>query len=512
MKPPSRLRRVCLVSLLGLCIFSAIAVVITRAWLSPLAKRKIIGVLEQNYQSRLEIHSLTVSLFPHPRAVGDALAFRSHGRTDIPPLITLRRFEAQTSWMNLLRAPRRVTAVQLQGLEIRISRGSKKPDVDSSKRSQKQPKPSFFIEKIVADGTQLEIFPKKANKQPLRFDIYRLTLTSVGADRPMRYQAQLRNAKPPGLIRASGDFGPWQAGEPGQTPVTGRYEFSNADLGVFKGISGKLASTGGFRGVLEQIEASGQTEVPDFTVKAGGHAVNLKTTFEATIDGVNGDTRLHPVTGYFGQTVVIANGGVSEVPGSKGKTVSLDAVVENGDLADVLRLGVKSDPPPMRGRISFHSKIVIPPGDRDIAEKLYLKGQFDIESGKFTTPAIQQKVSALSEHGSGRPKGNGQSDVISNLSGKFVLDDGVITFHGLTFRVPGATIRLTGTYGILTEQLDFRGTATLDAKLSETTTGVKSFLLKALDPVFKTNKAGAVIPIRITGTRQDPSFGLNLKG
>src|SRR5215470_8926474 len=195
MKPRSRLRRIWFISLLGLCIFSAIAVLITGAWLSPLAKREIIGVLEQDYQSQLEIGSLTVSLFPHPRAVGDALVFRSRGRTDIPPLITLRRFEAQTSWINLLRAPRRITTVQLQGLEIRISRGSKKPDGDSSKISQKKPKPEFLIEKIVADGAQLEIFPKKANKQPLRFDIYRLTLTSVGADRPMRYQAQLRNAK-----------------------------------------------------------------------------------------------------------------------------------------------------------------------------------------------------------------------------------------------------------------------------------------------------------------------------
>src|SRR5215471_19439774 len=157
MKPRSRLRRGCLISLLGLCIFSAITVLITKAWLSPLAKREIIGVLEQDYQNQLEIHSRTVSLFPHPRAVGEALVFRSHGRTDIPPLIRLRRFEAQTGWIDLLRAPRRVTTVQLQGLEIRISRGRRKPDGDSSKISQKKPKPEFLIEKIVADGAQLEI-------------------------------------------------------------------------------------------------------------------------------------------------------------------------------------------------------------------------------------------------------------------------------------------------------------------------------------------------------------------
>jgi len=43
------------------------------------------------------------------------------------------------------------------------------------------------------------------------------------------------------------------------------------------------------------------------------------------------------------------------------------------------------------------------------------------------------------------------------------------------------------------------------------TTGWKSFLLKALDPFFKKHNAGAVIPIRVGGTRDNPSFGLRLK-
>jgi hypothetical protein len=58
--------------------------------------------------------------------------------------------------------------------------------------------------------------------------------------------------------------------------------------------------------------------------------------------------------------------------------------------------------------------------------------------------------------------------------------------------------------------MEFHGTAKLEAKLSETTTGFKSFLLKAVDPFFKKKDAGAVIPIKITGTREKPSFGLDL--
>ena len=74
--------------------------------------------------------------------------------------------------------------------------------------------------------------------------------------------------------------------------------------------------------------------------------------------------------------------------------------------------------------------------------------------------------------------------------------------------MPGVRISLNGTYGLLDERLDFQGTARLDAKLSETTTGIKSFLLKAIDPLFAKKNAGAVLPIKISGTRSRSSFGL----
>jgi len=50
----------------------------------------------------------------------------------------------------------------------------------------------------------------------------------------------------------------------------------------------------------------------------------------------------------------------------------------------------------------------------------------------------------------------------------------------------------------------------MQAELSQTTKGIKSFLLKALDPFFKKKHAGAVVPIKITGTYGHPSYGLSL--
>ena len=57
--------------------------------------------------------------------------------------------------------------------------------------------------------------------------------------------------------------------------------------------------------------------------------------------------------------------------------------------------------------------------------------------------------------------------------------------------------------------LDFTGTLLMDAKISETQTGLKRLLLKAVDPLFKKDGGGSAIPIKIGGKRSDPAFGLD---
>ena len=78
------------------------------------------------------------------------------------------------------------------------------------------------------------------------------------------------------------------------------------------------------------------------------------------------------------------------------------------------------------------------------------------------------------------------------------------------FTVNGAGVTLAGHYAMRGEQLDFTGQLRLRAKISQTTTGFKSFLLKAVDPFFRKQGAGTVLPIRISGSVQKPEFKLNL--
>ena len=159
-------------------------------------------------------------------------------------------------------------------------------------------------------------------------------------------------------------------------------------------------------------------------------------------------------------------------------------------------------------RENVRTKIVIPPGHRDVVDKLILARVRCLECSLKVS--IQDKVETLSR-GQGETDDNeSDGDVASNLKGSFQLKDGVMEFSEISFGVPGALIQLHGTYGLRSEEIDFHGTARMEAKLSEMTTGFKSFLLKAVDPFFKKGKAGAVIPIKITGTRKQPAFGLDL--
>jgi hypothetical protein len=82
----------------------------------------------------------------------------------------------------------------------------------------------------------------------------------------------------------------------------------------------------------------------------------------------------------------------------------------------------------------------------------------------------------------------------------------------LGFAVQGASLRLDGTYNLDSTAVDFHGNLLLQAKLSQTTTGAKSFFLKAADPFFKGKNGGTDLPIKITGTKDHPTFGLDKGG
>jgi hypothetical protein len=471
---------------------------------NPYLRQKAVEMLGEKFHAEVELKDFHVHLFPGARIEGSGLTLRHQGRTDVPPLISIAEFSAEAGILGLLGKPWKIQQIKLKGLTIQIPPPAERIHEDWSKARDIP----ILIHEIVSDDAELRLLPKSADKDPHVFAIHHLVMHSVGLHRPASFNAQLTNAVPPGEIDTAGSFGPWSPDDPGQTPLSAKYTFDKADLGVFKGISGILSSQGKFGGVLEKIEVEGTTSTPDFTVSTGGHPVDLETTYSATVDGTNGDTLLHPVTARLLNTVIVANGGVVKSPDKKGKVIDLDVVVEQGRIEDLMRLAIKADKPVMTGAVKFHTKFNLPPGPQDLADRLNLDGKFDVAKAEFTNPEVAEKIQTLSRKGQGEPENEDAGSSVSELTGNFRLDNGVINFRGLTFSVTGAEVALNGIYGLDKENLDFHGKLRMQAKLSQTMTGAKSFLLKAFDPFFRKN-GETELPIKITGTREHPSFGLD---
>ena len=98
------------------------------------------------------------------------------------------------------------------------------------------------------------------------------------------------------------------------------------------------------------------------------------------------------------------------------------------------------------------------------------------------------------------------------MKGHVSLRNGIATFSNLSFGVPGALAQMQGTYNLISEKIDLHGTLKTEAEVSKTTHGIKALMLKVLDPFFKNKPSGYLAPVKITGTYDHPTFGLDLGG
>jgi hypothetical protein len=367
------------------------------------------------------------------------------------------------------------------------------------------------IEEVLVRNARLIILPKDKAKVPLRFDIHDVRLESAGKDVAMKYTAVLTNPKPPGEIHSTGVFGPWAVGEPSDTPLGGEYRFDNANLGIFKGIAGILRSTGKFEGTLSSITARGEASVPDFRLKRAGNPVPLTTSFEVLVDGTNGNTELKPVVATLGSTRFTTTGFVVKHDGDTRKTIFFKASMPAGNLRDVLMLAMKGSPI-MEGTIKLNTTIGIPPLAEKVKEKLLLDGTFEVTIGKFLRSRIQEKIDALSHRSQGKTKNEEIDAVVHRMSGEFKMVDESLTFRTLAFAIPGAAINIGGVFDMAADKLDFHGALMLDAKVSETQSGWKRWVLKAVDPFFSKRGAGTFLHIKVVGSAADPQFGLDPGG
>jgi hypothetical protein len=240
--------------------------------------------------------------------------------------------------------------------------------------------------------------------------------------------------------------------------------------------------------------------------------VPLHTEFHAVVDGTSGDTYLDPVKATLLHSSFTAKGSVVRVQNPGGHDIELDVVIDHARIEDLLKLGVRTDPPVMTGPVEMKTKLSLHPGDADVADRLKLAGNFHVFPAYFSNQKVQGRIDSLSLRTQGKLKeaqDQAEEKVPTDLRGVFALKDGSLSFSLLHFLIPGTHVDMTGDYSLDGRTFDFRGTARLDAKLSQMTTGWKSILLRPVDRFFSKDGAGTEVPVKITGTEAEPHFGLD---
>jgi hypothetical protein len=497
-------------SLIGVIVAAAILTVISLKQLEPRLRDWVISTLSNSLESEVQLGEVHLSWTPL-RLHGKDLTIRHHGRTDIPPVFVVQSFSVDLRPTDLWSST--VERVAVDGLEINIP----PKDPDTGKRPIPRPKGGdghgshdLVIQRLTATNARLAIIPRKEGKNPKVWDIFELDMRNLKGGEAATYTAALINPIPYGKVEAKGSFGPWHSEEPGDSPIGGDYTFA-ADLSTIEGLSGQLQADGKMDGTLDQIATKGETSTPDFRLtELDGVALPLKTSYDALVDGTNGDVQLNQVDVTLGKSMFATKGLVEGTKGIKGKRIVLNVVSKGANLGELLRMASKKGKPPADGVLIIDAAMDLPQGKAPILDRLDLEGSVRAEKVTFTSDTVQEKIDELSRRGQGRPDDASIDDVASRLAAKFKLHKGVFTYQNLSFSVKGAAVKLDGTHSLRSKAVDLKGVVLLDATVSQTMTGFKSLLLKPFDGLFKKNGAGTRLVISVAGSQDQPKIALDV--
>src|SRR5438445_186902 len=195
----------------------------------------IVQLLEERFQSDVELENFHVNAFPRMGVSGEGLSLRYHNKSGAPPLIRVEKFSFELGFWGIFRIPHRIQRIHLHRMVITIP--PKEQRASAQPTTQNNEIPQVTVAEIECDDAQLLIFSNKPGKYPLDWEIHNLILTEVGANKAFFFHGTLTNAKPKGEIATRGQFGPWLIDDPDATPVFGTYGFENADLGPFPACS-----------------------------------------------------------------------------------------------------------------------------------------------------------------------------------------------------------------------------------------------------------------------------------
>jgi hypothetical protein len=472
----------------------------------PYRYRTIQPLLQEVFASHVKIGHYHRIYFPNPGFMATDITLIRDSAPNLPPLGSARSLTVQGTWLDLLLLRKRVRLVDVTGLHIVI------PQLGSSANHEDFPVesgadfggPTAVVEQLRIHESVLDIM--RADGSRYSFPIRQLIMRNLQKGHALAYAVDMQNAKPIGHILSTGSFGPLNPKNFGATPLSGDFTFSRVNLRDIGNISGTLSSTGHFNGMLAAFEADAVSETPDFAV-GNGEPTPFAASVHCTINGLNGDVILRGIDAKTGATTIHVEGGIIGSP----KVTNVDMAVVGGRVQDLLR-PLMHDKVPVAGAVWLHSHAQVGPAKHGLKflQRLSVDGAFDAPAERLTNQATEQRLSAFSQRaqgakptkldpGSAGQSSNASEDVVSSFKAQAKIRDGVLSTQRITFQVPGVGIDLEGSFNLRNSTVNLTGNLRMQSDISHTATGFKSALMKPLIPFFKKNKAGAVIPIAVTG-------------
>jgi hypothetical protein len=511
----SRTRNIVLWAALALILVLGISAIVVASKLRDKSvKDRVTEALSVKLKAEVTLDSLKVYFLPSVRIVGEGLTIRRLvDPPDHPPIIVAQSFIVHPGLRNILKG--RAKEVEMVGMRLTIPRrmGAGAPGTGTGtetapdRPAEPNPDSPAIINRLIARNAEL-VYVSKRPGGPLRvFPIHEVELLEVSFDNPMAFVAHLTNPLPRGQVRSKGHFGPFDPDEPGQSPIEGSYDFTHADFGTLKGLSGTVTSKGVFSGILDEVQVDGTTDSDNFQLDDGGHPMALVTQFLAVVDATSGDLQISHLDGRLADSAFTATGSIArtESPdGPRGRYVALDIEFPAGRIEDLLGFMHEAARPLMRGDVTLKGRVLLPTGEGRALDRLDVTGTIGLDDAQFSSRAMQGKLREMSRRAQGLKKDDTPTSAVVDLKGTFRILKGQARFSSLHFRTEGAQISLVGNYGLRDTGLDFTGTVRFEASMSKVVGGVKGFFLKALDPLFEKQGTGSVVPIHMTGTLREP--------
>src|SRR5262249_16427152 len=143
----------------------------------------IVQLLEQKFQSNVELADFQVRVFPEMTVSGEGLSLHYWATPQAPPLIRIEKFSFSLGLLGAFRTPHRIKRIRLKRMVIAVPPREQRKAA-APREAKKLSAAEVVVGTIEIEDTELLMLSKKPGAEPLDWEIHDLKLHQVGAAKP----------------------------------------------------------------------------------------------------------------------------------------------------------------------------------------------------------------------------------------------------------------------------------------------------------------------------------------